>query len=89
VRKVRDGRVDLPHGFRALLEPRLRLRADVGYVAFKHGDALLQLLLLRGKHGDALTEALKAGICAKPQAHSTLSANERSDAGRNMNEIGG
>ncbi|MBE6913904.1 MAG: GTP 3',8-cyclase MoaA [Ruminococcaceae bacterium] len=65
---------------------RIRLTADGYLKPCLHSD---KEILLRGKHGDALTEALKAGICAKPQAHSTLSANERSDAGRNMNEIGG
>ncbi len=44
---------------------------------------------LRGLHGEALSAAILDAVDAKPEAHGAFSATQRSEAGRNMNEIGG
>ena len=65
---------------------RIRLTADGYLKPCLHSDKEFPL---KGLHGDALREAILAAVSAKPEAHAALSATERSDAGRNMNEIGG
>ena len=65
---------------------RLRLTADGYLKPCLHSDREFSL---KGLRGDALKEAILAAVNAKPEAHAALSATERSDAGRNMNEIGG
>lgn len=65
---------------------RIRLTADGYLKPCLHSGKELPL---RGLHGEALREAIRAAVNAKPEAHAELSATERSDAGRNMNEIGG
>lgn len=47
-----------------------------------------QEIPLRGLSGEALYEAIRAGIAAKPASHHMVETG-RSDAGRNMNQIGG
>lgn len=65
---------------------RLRLTADGHIKPCLHSGKEIPL---RGLHGEALRQALRDAVNAKPEAHVALSATERSDAGRNMNEIGG
>ena len=65
---------------------RIRLTADGYLKPCLHSGKELPL---RGLHGEALREAIRTAVNAKPEAHAELSATERSDAGRNMNEIGG
>ena len=65
---------------------RLRLTADGHLKPCLHSGREISL---RGLHGQALRQALTDAVNAKPEAHTALSATERSDAGRNMNEIGG
>ena len=65
---------------------RIRLTADGHLKPCLHSAAEFSL---RGKHGDALRDAICAAVDAKPEAHGVLSAEQRSEAGRNMNEIGG
>lgn len=65
---------------------RLRLTADGHLKPCLHSNTEIPL---RGLHGQALRQALLAAVDAKPEAHLALSATEHSDAGRNMNEIGG
>ena len=65
---------------------RLRLTADGHLKPCLHSGREIPI---RGLHGQALRQALLDAVNAKPEAHTTLSATERSDAGRNMNEIGG
>lgn len=48
-----------------------------------------QEIPLRGKHGDALMDALRSGILAKPPRHGQLDAAHKSEAGRDMYTIGG
>ena len=65
---------------------RIRLTADGYLKPCLHSD---REFFLRGKHGEALKQAFCDAVNAKPEAHASLSAAERSEAGRNMNEIGG
>jgi len=65
---------------------RIRLTADGYLKPCLHSEKEFPL---RGLHGTELKEAILAAVNAKPEAHAELSATERSDAGRNMNEIGG
>ena len=65
---------------------RIRLTADGFMKPCLHGAAEF---LLRGLHGDALREAITAAVNAKPEAHIDFTGSQRSEAGRNMNAIGG
>lgn len=65
---------------------RIRLTADGYLKPCLHSD---REFYLRGLHGEALKQAFRAAVDAKPEAHAALSAEARSGAGRNMNEIGG
>ncbi len=44
---------------------------------------------LKGLAGDEMKAMLERAIMSKPACHAPLSASERSEAGRNMNQIGG
>ena len=65
---------------------RIRLTADGYLKPCLHSD---REFFLRGLHGEALKQAFRDAVDAKPEAHADLSAEQRSGAGRNMNEIGG
>ena len=65
---------------------RVRLTADGFIKPCLHSG---REYALRGLHGDALRVALAEAIAQKPEEHGVLSKTERSDAGRNMHEIGG
>ena len=65
---------------------RLRLTSEGALKPCLHSG---QEIPLRGLHGDALREAMVSAIRAKPQMHGALDAQHRSQAGRNMNTIGG
>ena len=65
---------------------RIRLTADGHMKPCLHAAAEFPL---RGLHGAALRDAICAAVNAKPEAHGALGAEQRSEAGRNMNEIGG
>lgn len=64
---------------------RIRVTADGKLKPCLHSD---QELPLRGLHGEALRRAVAAGIAAKPERHH-MSETGRSEAGRNMHQIGG
>ena len=64
---------------------RIRVTADGKLKPCLHSD---QELSLRGLHGEALCRAIEAGIAAKPERHH-MDETGRSEAGRNMNQIGG
>ena len=65
---------------------RLRLTSEGALKPCLHSS---QEIPLRGLHGDALRDAMISAILAKPQMHGALDAHHRSQAGRNMNTIGG
>ena len=65
---------------------RIRLTADGHMKPCLHAAKEFPL---RGLHGEALRDAIIAAVNAKPEAHGTLAATQRSEAGRSMNEIGG
>lgn len=65
---------------------RLRLTSEGALKPCLHSN---QEIPLRGLHGDALREAICAAITAKPKMHGALDAHHSSQAGRNMNTIGG
>ena len=65
---------------------RIRLTADGSLKPCLHAAREFPM---RGLHGEALREAILAAVNAKPEAHGVLDAVRRSEAGRNMNEIGG
>ncbi len=65
---------------------RLRLTSEGALKPCLHSN---QELPLRGLHGDALRETICAAIAAKPKMHGALDAHHSSQAGRNMNTIGG
>lgn len=65
---------------------RLRLTSEGALKPCLHSS---QEIPLRGLHGDALREAMVSAILAKPKMHGALDAHHRSQAGRNMNTIGG
>lgn len=64
---------------------RIRITADGKLKPCLHSN---QELGLRALHGEALREAIAAGIAAKPQRH-TLVRDGVTQAGRDMNRIGG
>ena len=65
---------------------RIRLTADGFMKPCLHSA---EEFSLRGLHGDALREAIRAAVNAKPEAHVEFSATQRSESTRNMNQIGG
>ena len=65
---------------------RLRLTSEGSLKPCLHSN---QEIPVRGKHGEALREALRAAILSKPQMHGVLDAAHPSEAGRTMNTIGG
>lgn len=64
---------------------RVRVTADGKLKPCLHSD---QEIPLRGLHGEALRQALQDGIAAKPERHH-MNETGRSQAGRNMHQIGG
>ena len=64
---------------------RIRVTADGKLKPCLHSSDELPL---RGLHGQALLDAIKNGIEAKPQRH-YLTENRRSDSARRMDQIGG
>ncbi len=64
---------------------RIRVTADGKLKPCLHSD---QELPLRGLHGEALRRAIETGIAAKPERHH-MNETGRSQAGRNMHQIGG
>ena len=75
----------LSHSFCADCD-RIRLTADGKLKPCLHSRKEIPL---RGLHGDALRDALRCAVGQKPEAHGALGCAERSEAGRNMNQIGG
>ena len=65
---------------------RLRLTSEGALKPCLHSD---QEISVRGLHGEALTEAIRAAVYAKPKMHGALDAEHMSAAGRTMNTIGG
>lgn len=64
---------------------RIRVTADGNLKPCLHSN---QEIPLRGLHGEALRRAVAAGIAAKPERHH-MNETGRSEAGRNMHQIGG
>ena len=64
---------------------RIRVTADGRLKPCLHSG---QEIPLRGLTGEALRRAIREGVAAKPERH-RMSETGRSDAGRNMNQIGG
>lgn len=65
---------------------RIRLTADGRLKPCLHSR---EEIPIRGLHGEALRQQLEKAILHKPEQHGTLSAGLRSEAGRDMNQIGG
>lgn len=65
---------------------RLRLTADGKLKPCLHSADEVSI---KGLSFDAMVEKFKEAIFLKPLRHATLSATQRSEAGRNMNQIGG
>ncbi len=65
---------------------RIRLTADGYLKPCLHSKDELSL---RGLHADALLKRLSEAILSKPAEHGALSPTERSEAARDMNQIGG
>ncbi len=65
---------------------RIRLTADGCLKPCLHSKDEISL---RGLHGEALLKRLSEAILAKPAEHGALSSTERSEAARDMNQIGG
>lgn len=65
---------------------RIRLTADGKLKPCLHSD---QELSIRGMDYDEMRRQFERTILAKPRCHAPLSAEARSGAGRNMNQIGG
>jgi cyclic pyranopterin phosphate synthase len=65
---------------------RIRLTSEGAIKPCLHSS---QEISLRGLHGEKLLETLSEAIMAKPKMHGTLDAHHKSEAGRNMNTIGG
>ncbi len=65
---------------------RIRLTADGFLKLCLHSSWEIPL---RGLHGDELRRTFAYAIGQKPEEHNVLSRTERSDAARNMHEIGG
>lgn len=74
----------MSHRFCAACD-RIRVTADGKLKPCLHSN---QEILLRGLHGAALRQALQAGIAGKPERHH-MNETGRSEAGRNMHQIGG
>lgn len=64
---------------------RIRVTADGRLKPCLHSD---QEIPLRGLTGEALRQAIREGVAAKPERH-RMAETGHSDAGRNMNQIGG
>ena len=65
---------------------RIRLTADGKLKPCLHSD---QEYSIKGLDFDGMRKEMERVILAKPACHAPLSAKERSNAGRNMNQIGG
>ena len=65
---------------------RLRLTAEGALKPCLHSN---QEISLKGLHGEALKRRILEAVNAKPKMHGTLDAHHQSEAGRNMNTIGG
>ncbi len=65
---------------------RIRLTADGRVKPCLHSR---EEIPVRGLHGEALRRRLERAILHKPEQHGVLSAQVRSEAHRNMNQIGG
>ncbi len=65
---------------------RIRLTADGKLKPCLHSD---QEFSIKGLDRDGMRAMMERAILAKPACHPPLSAQERSGAGRNMNQIGG
>lgn len=65
---------------------KIRLTADGMLKPCLHSDAEISI---KGKNEEETTEILKEAILGKPEMRSTLDADNPSQAGRNMNRIGG
>ncbi len=65
---------------------RLRLTSEGVLKPCLHSS---QEILVRGKHGEELREALRLAVRSKPPMHGALDAEHLSEAGRSMNTIGG
>ena len=65
---------------------RLRLTSEGNIKPCLHSALEIPV---RGKHGEALKDALREAILGKPSRHGTLDAGHMSQAGRSMNTIGG
>jgi cyclic pyranopterin phosphate synthase len=65
---------------------RIRLTADGKLKPCLHSAEEIQV---RGLHGKELEETLRTAVWHKPSRHGNLSDTERSEAQRNMNQIGG
>ena len=64
---------------------RIRVTADGKLKPCLHSN---QEIPLRGLHGEALRQAIREGAAAKPERHH-MNETGRSEAGRNMHQIGG
>ena len=65
---------------------RLRLTCEGAVKPCLHAS---DEILVRGKHGEELMDALRQAIYQKPRMHGALDADHQSQAGRSMNTIGG
>lgn len=65
---------------------RIRLTADGKLKPCLHSA---EEIPIRGLHGEELEETLRTAVWHKPSRHGNLSDTERSEAQRNMNQIGG
>lgn len=65
---------------------RIRLTADGRVKPCLHSR---EEIPIRGLHGEALRRQMEKAILHKPEQHGELSARLHSEAGRNMNQIGG
>lgn len=65
---------------------RIRLTADGHLLPCLHGG---QEILIKGLSEEEMKARIQQAILAKPARHEELSAGHRSQAGRNMNRIGG
>ena len=65
---------------------RIRLTADGKLKPCLHSSREISI---KGLDLDGMTEKMREAIMAKPEQHEAMDAEHRSEAGRNMNEIGG
>ncbi len=65
---------------------RIRLTADGKLKPCLHSSAEISI---KGLDLEGMKEKMKEAVMAKPRQHEAMDAEHRSDAGRNMNEIGG